>query len=93
LGLLNGLDVVEGLPEEGIGIQARDHVVEGFRLLDGHAKESEELRAGVVVFLVPICLESLNGTIQDVQAEFPEEVHTGKSFKEEGFISGETSSC
>jgi len=80
LGLLNGLDVVEGFPEEGIGIQARDHVVQGFRLLYGHGKESEELRAGVVMFLILIGLEGGNGAIQDVQAQFVEKVHTGKSF-------------
>jgi len=83
---------LEGLPEEGTRIQAGDHVVERFCLLYGHAKESEELRAGVVVFLVFIGVERRNGTIQEVQAELPEEVHNGKSFKEEDFLQGETSS-
>jgi hypothetical protein len=93
LGLVDPFPIVEGLPEEGIGIQPGDHVAEGIRLLEGHTEQGKDLRAGVVVFLVFIGLEHFNRTIQEGKAKLPKEVHTGKSFKKEGFISGETSSC
>ncbi len=93
LGLVDRFTILEGLPEEGVGIQARNHVVEGFCLLQGHTEEGQQLGARFVMFLVLIGLKRGNGAIQKAKPEFSEKVYTGKSFKVKAFISWETSSC
>jgi len=63
LGLIDRFTVLEDLPEARIRIQACDHVMEGFRVFEGHTEESQELRASFIVFLVLIGVKRLNGAI------------------------------
>ncbi|MFQ6124681.1 MAG: hypothetical protein ACE5R6_08770 [Candidatus Heimdallarchaeota archaeon] len=44
------------------------------------------------MFLVLIGLEGLDELLEQLKAEFAEDVHTGKSFNKEGFVLREASS-